>query len=69
MKTSEYLYGVSSDVWWDMPYGEAIEFKIGCAEILLRKLYLVGFMDRDEVRATAVTNAIKHNKGLLKENS
>jgi len=67
MKTSEYLYGVGSEHWWNLPYGEAIVERIERAEELLSLLYEEDFMNRDEPRANSVKLAITHNKRLLKE--
>ena len=67
MKTSKYLYGVLPDVWWNLPYSEALNKRVDCGEILLSDLMKIDYMSRDDVRTEKVKTAVEFNKRLLKE--
>ena len=66
-KSTMYLYNLDPHVLADMPYKQALEYKIKAARILISELLIPHYMVRDCVRVEDVFNAIKFNESLLKE--
>ena len=59
-----YLYGVAPTTFKDMPYKDALQFKLEQAKKLYSKLYL---NRGDEVRKHYVWKALTHTENLLQE--
>lgn len=62
-----YLYNLEPRVLANMPYKQALEYKIKAASILVSELLIPHYTVRDYVRVTDVFNAIKFNESLLSE--
>ena len=67
MKTTEHLYGIESSILSEMPYKEALEFKLKSATQLIQSLYHVEMGKRDDNRIDEVFDAIDFTEKLLKE--
>ena len=67
MHTSEYLYGIDPSTFAEMPYREAIEFKIKQTKLVIHELLEIDFMIRDDERLHAVIKAQSFNNELLDE--
>ena len=65
--TTEYLYGCHLSLFADMPYRQAIEFKLEQAKALIYSLMQSDYTERDDARVKAVFKAIKFNESLLEE--
>jgi hypothetical protein len=66
-KSTEYLYGIDSSKFSDLPYTVALQYKVKKAKELLDKLLEENFRQRDDDRVVAVYKAIKFNEALLLE--
>jgi hypothetical protein len=67
MTESEYLYGINVNEFLDMPYKQAIEYKLKTGRELHSELYGKEETHEDRVRIFKVYNAIRHNERLIKE--
>ena len=78
MKRTEYLYGISAKEFADMPYRDALKYKIQKAKELLRKVTLEADkyfreganydnMQQAFYRQREILEAIQFNEKLLKE--
>jgi len=68
MLKTKYLYDVDVTEFQDMPYKEALVFKLKAAKTLFDELYLIPhFSERNESRVDAVYKALKFNRKLLAE--
>ena len=65
--STQYLYACEPTEFADLPYREALAYKIDKANLLLVSLTYVPWQTRDEERVGKVLDAIKLNKQLLKE--
>ena len=68
--TCLYLYGIEPkfmSTLADMPYKQALLFKISLAKQVLTELLSVGFMEQDTPRINKVSKTIKFNEQLLDE--
>ena len=66
-KSTMYLYNIDPHVLADIPYKQALEYKIEAANILISELLIPHYTVRDYVRVADVLNAIKFNEVLLSE--
>ena len=64
---THYLYDIDPDELLEMNYVKAIEYKMACADELVRKLLVPHYSKRDDARLSKVLDARKFNEGLLKE--
>ncbi len=68
MYSTSYLYGVEPSAFRNLPYEEAIRFKVDAAKTLFDELYLIPhFSQRDEQHVDAVYKAWRHSRKLLAE--
>jgi len=68
MKTTQYLYDIDPSEFADMPYKDALAYKVEAGRKLISHLmYDFHYSERDDVRANKVHAAIKFNNQLLKE--
>ena len=67
MKTTVYLYNVNPSKFANLPYTDALNYKITAAKQLLTELIKPHYSERDSYRINSVIDAIKHNKQLLEE--
>jgi hypothetical protein len=65
--STSYLYDCNPADFAELPYKEALQFKLDKANKLIYTLMEPNFMDRDDVRTKAVFAAAKFCKGLLDE--
>lgn len=66
-QSTDYLYGVDSKTFMDLPYKDALNFKIKAAKSLLKVLFEPGYLKADHYRINSVSKAIKFNLNLLEE--
>ena len=66
-KSTEYLYDINPTVLADMPYKQALEYKVSSANVLLATLLVPHYSIRDYVRIADINRAIKFNQSLLSE--
>ena len=64
MKSTQYLYELNIWRLESLEYFEALEYKLECAKILFKKLYLA---NEDKERQFWVNKAIVHTEMLIKE--
>ncbi len=64
---THYLYDIEPEELIQMNYVDAIEYKMACADELVRKLLIPHYTKRDDSRLSKVMDARKFNEGLLKE--
>ncbi len=64
---THYLYDIDPEELLEMNYINAIEYKMACADELVRKLLIPHYSKRDDRRLSKVLDARKFNEGLLKE--
>lgn len=62
-----YLYGIRASVLADMPYKQALEYKVASANALLAELLIPHYEVRDYERIADIHRAIKFNESLIKE--
>lgn len=67
IKSTMYLYQVSPKAFQDLPYKQALQFKLLAAKELIRHLLEPHYTERDNERINAVFNAIRWNTSLLEE--
>jgi hypothetical protein len=67
MKTTQYLYNVSPKEFAELPYHQALQYKIDKAKELIVTLLEPSYQNRDDERIKAVFDAIKWNQKLLQE--
>lgn len=67
MKKTEYLYDVHPKQFAELPYKDALTFKIQAATQLRGALLEADFWTRDDERLNSVIKAIKFNEALLEE--
>ena len=67
MHTTEYLYGIQSSEFANLPYTEAIRYKLDKAKILIYELVYHDYRTRDDLRILKIGKAIKFNNQLLEE--
>jgi len=67
MKTTLYLYDIEPTEFANMPYKQALEYKIKCAKQLILTLYDEPFGSREDKRIDDIFEAIEFNEQLLKE--
>jgi len=67
MLTTEYLYGCQSTEFADLPYREALVYKLTKAKSLLYELVYTHYTIRDDFRIHDIGKAISFNEKLLKE--
>ena len=67
MKSTQYLYGIDSTRLAEIPYKQALEYKLSAANNLLKELLIPHYTIRDYKRIADINNAIKFNQSLLKE--
>lgn len=65
--SSEYLYGTALEGIANMPYYEALAYKIALAMLIKLNLSTDKAINIDTYRIVAVNKAITFNKGLLSE--
>ena len=69
--STEYLYGIKLESFWDLPYSKALEYKWHNGNKLYEELLKIGpnqsFWERE--REFYVAKALKHTKKLLSEKS
>ena len=66
-KSTTYLYNINPIVLADMPYQQALEYKITAANTLLAELLIPHYTVRDYVRISDINQAVKFNESLIKE--
>ncbi len=66
-KSTTYLYDIDPTVLADMPYKQALEYKVSSANVLLAKLLAPHYSIRNYVRIADINRAIKFNQSLLSE--
>ena len=66
-KSTTYLYDIDPTILADMPYKQALEYKVSSANVLLAKLLAPHYSVRDYVRIADINRAIKFNQSLLSE--
>lgn len=66
-RTTQYLYGVKPSQFKDMPYREALEFKLQNAKALIEMLHIPELGSRDEERIREVFDAIGLTEYLIRE--
>ena len=64
MKTTEYLYGVSPDIFKDVIYQDALQLKVECGRKVLKEIAL---KKDDAERYAAVEKAVAWNIKLQEE--
>ena len=67
IKDTEYLYGADPIEFCNLPYKEALEYKIQSAKELLDRLLIPDYMNRDSERIRKVYNAINFTTQLINE--
>ena len=67
MLTTKYLYNCLPTEFMDLPYSEALQYKIDRADELVTELFKPHYMNRDNGRLRDVFAAVSHNENLLKE--
>ena len=67
IKSTEYLYGCKPEEFWNLPYGEALEFKKQSAKKLINILIEEPFETRDDERIYHIKKAISFNDELVQE--
>ena len=65
--STQYLYDMDPTILADMPYKQALEYKVSSANVLLAKLLAPHYSVRDYVRIADIHRAIKFNQSLLSE--
>lgn len=65
--STQYLYDINPTILADIPYKQALEYKISSANVLLAKLLAPHYSVRDYERVIDVHRAIKFNQSLLSE--
>ncbi len=65
--TTQYLYGCEPTEFVDLPYGEALLYKIRAGKKLVYILIEEHYSTRDDIRINAIGKADKHNRELLTE--
>ena len=66
-KSTYYLYDLDPKILINLAYVEAINLKIDSAKKLIKVLFELNFMNRDNTRINDVNKAIKFNQALLEE--
>ena len=66
-KSTYYLYDLDPKLLINLSYVEAINLKIDSAKKLIKVLFELNFMNRDNTRINDVNKAIKFNQALLEE--
>lgn len=67
MQTTQYLYNCDPIEFANLSYKDALEFKALAAKRLIKELYQVHYLERDQAYLSDVINAENHNLNLLKE--
>jgi len=67
MKATTYLYGVEPTEFVNLPYGEALLYKLAAGKRLVYELIEEHYSSRDDIRINAIGKADKHNRALLEE--
>ena len=62
-----YLYNCEPSEFANLPYREALQYKLDKANELIYELTKPSYIDIDDERISAVLNAIKLCEGLLDE--
>lgn len=65
--TTQYLYNINPSKFSNMPYSQALQFKIDSAKKLIDDLQRVHYTQRDDERLNATYRAISFNYRLLEE--
>lgn len=67
VQKTEYLYDIDPTELLNMNYVDAIEYKLACANLLVKELLKPHYSIRDDARLNKVFAAQKFNEGLLRE--
>lgn len=66
-RTTQYLYDIEPTEISDMPYKEALKYKLSNAKELIHTLHMSEFDYRDEERIREVFDAIELTEYLIRE--
>lgn len=67
LKSTMYLYGAHPKEFMNLPYKEALEYKLSSASTLLDNLLIPDYMNRDSDHIRKVYDAINFTTQLLNE--